>query len=298
MIADTLPFRQTSAADTVGLLAGAGRFPVVFAETARQRGLSVKCMGVLGLASDELREICDDFQTAPLARLGKAIRYYRRHRIDRVVMAGKIEKRVIYDPFRALRYLPDWRTVHMWLTYAADNKKDDTLLMAVIREFARDNIRIESALHFCPELLVKHGFLTHRKPSPAQWKDVRFGWSLAKEMGRLDIGQTVVVNERAVIAIEAIEGTDECIRRAGELCRRGGFTVVKVAKPQQDMRFDVPTIGVQTIQTMHEAGGRVLAVETGMTILLDEPEVVELANRFGISIVSLNAEELHLRAIA
>ncbi|MCA9111709.1 MAG: LpxI family protein, partial [Planctomycetaceae bacterium] len=144
----------------------------------------------------------------------------------------------------------------------------------------------------------KHGFLTSRKPSPNQWKDVRFGWSLAKEMGRLDIGQTVVVNDTAVIAIEAIEGTDECIRRAGELCRRGGFTVVKVAKPQQDMRFDVPTVGVQTIQTMHEAGARVLAIESGMTILLDEPEVLELANRFGIAIVSLNAEELHLRAVA
>ncbi|MGE3999484.1 MAG: LpxI family protein, partial [Planctomycetaceae bacterium] len=193
---------------------------------------------------------------------------------------------------------PDWRTVHMWLRFAAENKKDDTLLLAVIREFARDNIQVESALQFCPELLVKHGFLTHRKPTPAQWRDVRFGWTLAKEMGRLDVGQTVVVNETAVIAVEAIEGTDECIRRAGELCRRGGFTVVKVAKPQQDLRFDVPTIGVQTIQTMSEAGARVLAVEAGLTILLDEPEVVELANRFGITIVSLNADEVHARVAA
>lgn len=298
MTADILPFRTRPQTTRVGLLAGAGRFPIVFAKKARQLGLSVRCMGILGLASEELRDLCDDYQTAPLARVGRAIRYFRRQGVDRVVMAGKIEKRVLFDPFRWLRLLPDWRTLHLWLRYAAENKKDDTLLLAVIREFARDHIRVESALHFCPELLVKHGFLTHRRPTPAQWKDVRFGWTLAKEMGRLDVGQTVVVNETAVIAVEAIEGTDECIRRAGDLCRRGGFTVVKVAKPQQDMRFDVPTIGVQTIQTMAEAGGRVLAVEAGLTILLDEPEVVELANRFGITIVSLNADEVQARAAA
>ncbi len=265
---------------------------------AREQGYDVHCMGVLGLVDDELREHCAGFKAAPLARLGKAIRFFKHRGINRVVMAGKIEKRVLFDPYRIVRLLPDWRTIHMWVRYAAKNKKDDTLLLAVIREFGRDNISFESALDFCPELLVKHGFLTSRKPSPTQWKDVRFGWSLAKEMGRLDVGQTVVVNDSAVIAVEAIEGTDECIRRAGGLCRRGGFTVVKVAKPQQDMRFDVPTIGVQTIQTMHEAGARVLAIEAGMTILLDEPDVLDLANRIGISIVSLNAEELHLRAVA
>ncbi len=298
MTANILPFPQKSESNRVGLLAGAGRYPIVFAQMAREQGYTVHCMGVLGLVDEDLRELCTDFKMAPLARLGKAIRFFRQRGVDRVVMAGKIEKRVLFDPYRIVKLLPDWRTIHMWVRYAAENKKDDTLLLAVIREFARDNIAFESALDFCPELLVKHGFLTSRKPSPTQWKDVRFGWSLAKEMGRLDIGQTVVVNDTAVIAIEAIEGTDECIRRAGGLCRRGGFTVVKVAKPQQDMRFDVPTVGVQTIQTMHEAGARVLAIEAGMTILLDEPEVLELANRFGIAIVSLNAEELHLRAVA
>lgn len=282
----------------VGLLAGAGRFPIVFANAARRQGYAVHCMGVAGMVDDELMEVCAEFRTAPLGRMGRAIRFFKRRRIDQVVMAGKIEKRVLFDPFRIIQHLPDWRTVHMWYRYARDNKKDDTLLLAVIREFERDNISFGSALDFCPELLVKHGFLTDRKPSPTQWKDVRFGWEIAKEMGRLDIGQTIVVNDTAVIAVEAIEGTDECIQRAGSLCRRGGFTVIKVAKPQQDRRFDVPTIGLQTIQTMHEAGGRVLAVECGQTILLDEPDVVDLANRLGISIVSLNSEELHLRAVA
>ncbi|MGE4001508.1 MAG: LpxI family protein, partial [Planctomycetaceae bacterium] len=185
MTADILPFQTRSRSIRVGLLAGAGRYPVVFAEKARDLGISVRCMGILGLASDDLRDLCDDFRTAPLSKLGRAIRYYRRQGVDRVVMAGKIEKRVLFDPFRIVRWFPDWRTVHMWLRFAAENKKDDTLLLAVIREFARDNIQVESALLFCPELLVKHGFLTHRKPTPAQWRDVRFGWTLAMEMGRL-----------------------------------------------------------------------------------------------------------------
>jgi DUF1009 family protein len=186
----------------------------------------------------------------------------------------------------------------MWYAYARENRKDDTILLAVIREFERDGLIFDSALNFCPELLVKHGFLTTRKPSSSQWKDIQFGWELAREMGRLDIGQTVVVNDAAVIAVEAIEGTDRCIRRAGELCRRGGFTVVKVAKPSQDMRFDVPTVGVQTIKTMHEAGGRVLAIEAGMTIIIDPQEVAVMADRFGISVVAINSEELALRNAA
>lgn len=280
----------------VGLLAGAGRFPLIFAEAARRQGIQVYCVGVNGMADEEqLRPVCYSYAETPLARLGRTIRLFKRARIDRVVMAGKIEKTVLFQPFRILRLLPDWRTLHMWYRYATRDHKDDTLLLAVIREFERDNIYFDSALDYCPELLVKHGFLTRRKPTDAQWRDIRFGWDLAKEMGRLDIGQSVVVNDLAVIAVEAIEGTDRTIRRAGELCRRGGFTVVKVAKPQQDMRFDVPTIGAQTIKTLQEAGGRVLAIESNKTIFLDQEDVIELADRLGIAIVAINAEELELR---
>lgn len=284
--------------ERIGLLAGWGRFPVVFAESAQRQGFSVQCLGIEGLASDELGDICDTFRTAPLARIGKAIRFFKKRRVQSAVMAGKVEKRILFDPFRFWNLLPDWRTVHMWLKYCTENKKDDTLLLAVIREFERDGISFRSALDFCPEILVKHGFLTKRHPTPNQWKDIHFGWQIAKEMGRLDIGQTIVVNDTAVIAVEAIEGTDECIRRAGLLCRRGGMTVVKVAKPDQDMRFDVPAVGVQTIQTMREAGARVLAIESSMTILLDEEEVLRLADKLGIAIVSVKAEELLLRNVA
>lgn len=283
--------------DRIGLLAGWGRFPITFARYAREQGFLVQCVGIDGMYSEELIDECDHFGTTPLGRIGTAIRYFRKRQVTQAVMAGKVEKRVLFDPFRLWKLMPDIRTAKMWLKHTT-NKKDDTLLLAVIREFERDGIHFRSALDYCPEILVKHGFLTKKHPSAAQWKDIRFGWEMAKKMGDLDIGQSVVVNDTAVIAVEAIEGTDQCIRRAGTLCRRGGMTVVKVAKPNQDMRFDVPTIGVQTIQTMRESGARVLAIESGMTIILDEAEVIQLANRLGISIVSLNAEELQLRAVA
>jgi len=284
--------------DRIGLLAGWGRFPVVFAEAAQRQGFSVQCIGIEGLADESLGDICDNFRVSPLARVGAAIRYFQKRNVRSAVMAGKVEKRVLFDPFRFWNLLPDFRTINMWLRHCTQDKKDDTLLLAVIREFERDGIRFGSALDFCPELLVKHGFLTKRHPSTAQWKDINFGWEIAKQMGGLDIGQTIVVNDTAVIAVEAIEGTDECIRRAGTLCRRGGMTVVKVAKPDQDMRFDVPTVGVQTIQTMREAGARCLAIETDVTILLDEPEVLELADKLGITVVSVKQEELQLRSVA
>ncbi|HUG93730.1 MAG TPA: UDP-2,3-diacylglucosamine diphosphatase LpxI [Planctomycetaceae bacterium] len=287
----------TDRPDHVGLLAGAGRFPIAFAQAARRHGLAVHCVGVLGMASQELREVCTTYHSVPLGRLGRAIRLLRRARVGRAVMAGKIEKTSLFKRFRWIRHLPDARFLKVLWRHvrAGRDGRDDTLLLTVIGEFERDGIHFESALDYCPELLVQHGFLTRRKPTPAQWRDIRFGWALAKEMGRLDVGQTVVVHDQAAIAVEAIEGTDGCIRRAGLLCRRGGFTVVKVAKPQQDMRFDVPTVGLDTIQTMREAGGRVLAIECGKTILLDEPDVLRLADRCGIAVVSLKAEEVQLR---
>ena len=292
-----LPFPCQGPPMKLGLLAGAGEFPIVFARAAQRAGHQVFGLGVAGMASPDLAEACDEFRFAPLARMGRSIRLLKKARVDRVIMAGKIEKTVLFHPFRWLRLLPDWRTIHMWYRFARENKKDDTILLAVIREFELDGLIFDSALNYAPELLVKHGFLTQRRPTPSQWKDIRFGWDLAREMGRLDVGQTVVVNDTAVIAVEAIEGTDRCIRRAGELCRRG-FTVVKVAKPRQDLRFDVPTIGVETIKTMHEAGGKVLAVEAGMTIILKPEEVAEVADKLGIAIVAVNAEELALLTAA
>jgi hypothetical protein len=282
----------------IGLLAGSGTFPFAFAQAAANAGQSVAGVGIEGMASEMLAAYCRPFTMLPLGRIGSAIRFFLRAGVERAVMAGKVEKTVLFRPYRFWRLLPDWRTLHMWFSYATQDRKDDTLLLAVIREFGRDGITFASALDYCPELLVKHGFLTRRKPSHSQWQDVRFGWELAREMGRLDVGQSVMVKDKAVLAIEAIEGTDACIRRAGDLCRKGGFTVVKVAKPQQDMRFDVPTIGRQTIQTMRESGAKVLAIESDKTIILDQVDVIREADRASIAIVALRASEIELRLTA
>jgi len=278
----------------VGLIAGWGRYPLVIARALKRRGREVYCLGVRGHADPELAAICDDFRWAGLARVGMAIRYFHRHRVTAATMAGKIHKVLLFRRFGWIRHLPDLRTIRMFLPHFITRKKDcrdDSLLRTIVDEFAQEGIQFRPATDFAPELLVKPGQLTRRAPSAWQWKDIQFGWQIAKEMGRLDIGQSVAVKDQAVLAVEAIEGTDECIRRAGSLCPAGGITVVKVAKPQQDMRFDVPTIGRSTLQTIQQAGGRVLAVEAGKTILLDAEEVIEYANQHGLVIVALEAAQ-------
>jgi DUF1009 family protein len=177
--------------------------------------------------------------------------------------------------------------IRFWYARGRPDNRDDNVLLGILGEFARDGILFGSVLELCPELLVQPGLLTRRPTSAREQADIAFGWQLAKDMGRLDVGQSVAVKERATLAVEAIEGTDRSITRAGELCPAGGFVVVKVAKPQQDMRFDVPTVGCSTIEAMHRAGGRVLALEAGKTIVLDQADTVALADRYGISIVAL-----------
>jgi DUF1009 family protein len=270
----------------LGLLAGSGRFPILFAEKARSLGIPVVCVGIRHEASPELAGLVSRFYWAGVARLGRMIRCFRREGVQRAVMAGKITKSVMHTPWRMLSLLPDWRTLRTWYRHRRPDNRDDTLLLAVIDEFARDGIGFASALDLCPELLVKPGVLTRRPPTAEEEKDIAFGWELAREMGRLDVGQSVAVKERCVLAVEAIEGTDQAILRAGTLCRAGGFVVVKVAKPQQDMRFDVPTIGCTTVQNIHTAGGRVLAIEAGKTIIIDQDQTVQLADQLGITIVA------------
>jgi DUF1009 family protein len=258
-------------------------------------GFRVQCLGAKGHADPALAAVCDDFRWIGLGKLGGAIRYFRRRGVRQVTMAGKFHKVVLFQPWVWLKHLPDWRAVKRFYPHfllARKDRKDDTLLGAIVEEFALDGIRFEPPTSYLPELLVKLGQLTARGPTAAQRKDIEFGWTLAKELGRLDIGQSVAVKGRAALAVEAIEGTDECIRRAGTLCTAGEFTVVKVAKPQQDMRFDVPTIGIGTLRSMADAGARVLAVEAGKTIIVDEPEVIEFANQHRLVVVALEGNAL------
>jgi UDP-2,3-diacylglucosamine hydrolase len=290
-----------NAASHVGLLAGWGRFPLDVARALLAQGCRVSCLGVKDHADPELIELCDDFQWIGLAKLGGGIRYFRRLGLKEATMAGKFHKRLLYQPNVWLRHLPDWRTIRAfaphWLGSKVD-RKDDTLLGVIVKEFAKDGIRFQPATDYAPELLVKPGVLTGGQLSAIQQADIQFGWILAKELGRLDVGQSVCVKGRGVLAVEAIEGTDECIRRAGLLCPAGGFTVVKTAKPQQDMRFDVPTIGLGTLQTMVAAGAKVLAVEADRTILLDEAEFVGFAQKNRLVVVAVDPQKLLAAAAA
>jgi DUF1009 family protein len=275
--------------EPIGLLAGWGRFPIAFAEKARSLGRKVVCVGLSHEADPALADLSHRFYWASVARLGRMIRCFRREGVRRAVMAGKVHKHnYLMRPWRVFNLLPDWRTLRWFYDRRRRDNRDDTLLLSLVAEFAKDGIVFESALDLCPELLVPPGILTRRQPSPSEEADVVFGWEMAKEMGRLDVGQSVMVKDRVVLAVEAIEGTDRAIARAGELCLAGGFTVVKVAKPEQDMRFDVPTVGVNTVEGIHRAGGRVLAVEAEKTIFLDREQTVALADRYGISIVAVS----------
>ena len=287
MLAVAPPPGVFASREPVGLLACAGRFPIVFAEKARECGIPVVCIGANGMADPVLAEICHEFRWIRRASIGFIIRTFHRAGVRRWTMAGKFHKHIMFHPLRLLQIVPDWRMIRFWFLRKRKANNDDSLLLGLINEFRAHQLECVSALDLCPELLVREGVLTRRKPTVAETKDIAIGWGLAREIGRLDIGQSVMIRERAVLAVEAMEGTDQAILRAGKLCGGGGFVVVKVAKPAQDMRFDVPTVGKQTIESMKEAGGRALAIEAGRTILLDEAETVALADRYGIAITAL-----------
>jgi DUF1009 family protein len=296
MTPNLVPYGAPSAApvafdphEPVGLLACAGRFPVVFAEKARAYGVPVVCVGMAGLADPSLRDTCYQFRWLRRSSMGTIIHTFRRAGVRRWTMAGKFEKRLLFHPWRWFYFLPDWRLVRFWFFRRRKANNDDSILLGLIDEFRREGLECVSALDLCPELLVREGVLTRRRPTAAEEKDIAFGWQLAREMGRLDVGQSVMVSARAVLAVEAIEGTDQAILRAGQLCNRRGFVVVKLAKPEQDRRFDVPTVGPGTIETMRAAGATVLAIEAGRTILLDEAATVALAEKYGITVTSLVA---------
>ena len=275
----------------VGLIAGWGRYPFLVAEALRRQGHEVYGLGVRDHADPELANLCRSFKWIGVANIGRAIRFFRRHRVRDATMAGKIHKIQLYRLRTWLRHCPDWTTIRtFWPHFVSgrQDRKDDTLLTAICDAFERGHVHFGPATDYAPELLVKYGQLTQTAPTAPQQKDIEFGWKNAREMGRLDIGQSVVVKKRAMIAVEAIEGTDACIRRAAELCG-GGYTVVKVAKPNQDMRFDVPTIGLGTLETMAATGGSVLAVEEGKTILVDQEAALDFANRHNIAVVALHA---------
>jgi DUF1009 family protein len=270
----------------IGLIAGQGRLPFMVAQGARKAGLRVVCVGLSGQADPGLAAEVDSFCWVGLLRLGQWIRRLKKEGVTETILVGRVSKRTMYTPWRILRYLPDWRALRLW--YGTLNKKDkrnDTLLTALADELKSGGIILENSVKYCQEHLAKEGVLTQRPPSAWEIRDMEFGWEIVKRMGDLDIGQAIAVKEGEVIAVEAIEGTDEMIQRAGSLCKSGGWTLIKTAKPNQDMRFDVPTIGPGTIENLKRNKGRCLVVEAGKTLIVDMPDTLKLAAKYNIALV-------------
>ena len=273
----------------IGIIAGGGQFPILFARAAKEQGRQIVVVAHKGESSSEIDEVADRICWVKLGQLGKIIKFFRQEGVHEAVLLGTITKTRIFKDI-----LPDLKGLSLWNRLKA--RQDDSILRAVADALEEEGIKILDSTYYLKELLFPKGVLTDRSPSPEQVDDINFGWRMAREIGRLDIGQCVVVRDRAVLAVEAIEGTDAAIRRGGALGKEQAV-VVKVKKPGQDFRFDLPAIGTRTIESMSEVGATVLAVEAGQALLFDGAAMVDRANRAGIVVVGIeeiNPGELDL----
>jgi DUF1009 family protein len=263
----------------LGLIAGNGKFPLILAEQAKLEGVSLVTVAHRGETSKEIEKLVDGVTWIYVGELGKIIRTFHRAGVKEAVMAGGIQKARLFSNFR-----PDLRGAAFLARIKG--REDDQLLRGVADELEGEGIRVLESTLFLSQIIPSEGVLTRRSPTPEQWEDVRFGFQVAKEVGRLGIGQSVVVKNRVVLAVEAVEGTDAAIRRGGELGKEG-IVVVKVSKPRQDLRFDVPAVGVDTLRVLNELRAAVLAIEAGRTILLEKDELLREADRCGIVVVAV-----------
>ncbi|MBM3966915.1 MAG: LpxI family protein [Planctomycetes bacterium] len=274
----------------VGIVAGWGEYPGKVASAVRDLGGSVTIAAIRNHASEELNSLADQMKWFGVCKLGAMQRFFAEHDVDRVCLAGKLFKdRILFHGLGWVQHAPDLecvRTMIRPLFSKNGSTTDDTLLGAVVASFERRGMCVVPGTDYATDLIAQTGILTQCRPTRSVMSDVDFGWDIAKQMGGLDIGQSITVKNRTVLSVEAVEGTDACIERTGILCPMGHWTLVKVAKPKQDMRFDLPTIGPQTIERMAKAGGRAIAIEAGKTIVIDRPRTLALADRHRISILS------------
>lgn len=271
----------------LGLIAGCGRLPIELARSARRRGQPVVAVALEGFAEAELGESVDELAWLPLGQLARHFAFLRERGVKQVVLAGKVPKRVLYAEPGRVR--PDARATALLASLA--DRKDDSILLAFAGALEAEGFELLAQSELAPELLAAEGPLGARRATPEQLADLAFGWPIAKTLGALDVGQTVVVEARAVMALEAIEGTDEAIRRGTSL-GRGGACVVKVAKPQQDARFDVPAVGLDTVRALAAGRGALLAVEAGRTLLLQREEMLREADAAGIAVLGVDGRRL------
>lgn len=274
------------APDVLGLIAGDGRLPFLVAAGAKQAGLRVVCVGIAGNGDRSLADEVDVFYRVAVARPGAWIRKLRKHSVRQTILVGQVAKSQLFTSWRILRYLPDWRAfrIYYW-RLRGKTKLTDSLLCAIADELATGGIVLENSTMYCKEHMATEGVMTKRSPGLSVEGDIEFGWPIVKKLGELDIGQAIAVKEKEVLAVEAIEGTAEMIKRTGQFCKSGGWTLIKSSKPGQDMRFDVPCVGTDTIRSLSENGGKCLVVEAGKTIIIDKPDTIKLADKLGITIL-------------
>jgi len=243
----------------LGLIAGEGVFPLLVARGARAAGRSVVCAAMAGSAWPQLAGEVDTFKWVGVLRLGKWVRILRAAGCREAIMVGRVRKAQMYSRWRYFQYIPE-----------------------------KEGITLIDSTAYCADHLATPGVMTRCQPSAAQWTDIRFGYDLCRTISKLDIGQALAVMDKDVIAVEAVEGTDAMIERAGQYCKVGGWTLIKVANTNQDMRMDVPSIGANTIEKLAAARAGCLVLEPGKTILLEKLKVLELADHYGIAIVGLD----------
>jgi hypothetical protein len=271
---------------TLGLLAGTGRLPGELAASARRAGWRVLAVGFRELADPALAERVDAFEWAHVLEFGRLLELLRGGGASDVVLAGKVPKTFLWERRDALR--PDARALAEFAKLA--DRKDDSLLGAAVALLEAEGLRVRSQLELAPDLCAPAGVLGRVQPTPEQERDVAFGWPIAKALGGLDVGQSVVVQGRAVLALEAVEGTDAAIERGCALAEAGrGVVVVKVAKPTQDPRFDVPTIGLATLRALVKGGGGALAVEAAQTLVLDRAALLAEADAAGVALLGVES---------
>ena len=262
-----------------GLIAGNGKFPFLVVEGARRAGAELAVAAIKEETDPAIEKIADKLTWVGIGQLGKMIRFFKREGVEKAIMAGQVKHVQIFSGA-----LPDVRMLRMLLSLPRRNT--DALIGGVAAELAREGIELIDSTYFLQDQLATEGTLTRRAPDERERGDIEYGLEVAREIARLDLGQTIVVRSRACVAIEAMEGTDATVRRAGTLAK-GRLTVVKVAKPAQDMRFDVPVVGVPTVETMSEAGATCLCVTAAKTLVFDREEMIRLADRHRIAVVAV-----------
>jgi DUF1009 family protein len=268
-----------NASDKIGIIAGGGQFPLLFARAVRRHGLKVYAAAHKGETDETLADQVDALQWVRLGQLGKIIDFFKKEGVIKTVFIGSITKTNIFRDVR-----PDLKGLGLW--NKIDIKQDDSILRAIADRLAKDGIEVVASTSYVPELLFPQGILTRKKLTKEQKNDIVFGWKIARAMGGLDIGQCVVVRNQTVLAVEAIEGTDAAIRRGGTLGKEKAV-VVKLKKPNQDLRFDLPAVGEKTIVSMLEVKAAVLAVEAGYALFFDRESVIQAADAAGLVVVGV-----------